>query len=131
MYTYSQRDGKLYRDGHLIGVGYAGHPPHVNDTSAQFIHDVGPLPCGFYTIGPAYNHVPPQYPKNLGPVCMNLTPDLANDMRGRGDFRIHGDSPDHIGSSSDGCIVLPRITRIIVDNCQEDKRLQVVPDYII
>lgn len=120
MWTYEQRTGRLFADGGtLVGTGYAGTGDGRNNPEMQHVIDVGPIPCGDYTIGPAYTH-----PK-LGFVTMNLTPDPKNEMFGRADFRIHGDSVDH--DASEGCIVQGRPVRERV-NTSTDRRLRVVAD---
>jgi hypothetical protein len=63
------------------------------------------LPRGLYTIEPP--HDSPQ----VGPYAMSLIPDPANEMFGRSDFLIHGDSIEHPGQASHGCIILPRSVR--------------------
>ncbi len=125
MWTFVQRTGQLFADGWiLVGTGYAGavEGDGKNNPAMQAVHDVGPLPCGDYTIGPAYTH-----PK-LGPVTMNLTPDSTNEMFGRTVFRIHGDNPEH--DASEGCIVQGRSVRERV-NTSTDKRLRVVADLAV
>ena len=125
MYVYSQRDGKLYRDGRFIAQGYSGHDVHKNVPGDDNLAMLGPCPKGFYTIGPAYNHTPPAFQKNLGPVVMNLMPDRTNEMHGRSLFRIHGDSVAAPGTASDGCLIFDHQTRISIE-MGGDKRLQVV-----
>ncbi len=106
MWRYEQATGKLYRgDVDLIGTGYSGQPPRVNDTSAEAIRDVGPCPRGRYTVGQAHPD------GDLGPVVMNLTPVAPFDALGRTDLRIHGDSLKRPGYASHGCIVLGRAIR--------------------
>jgi hypothetical protein len=122
MWIFEQRTGRLYADGGtLVGTGYAGavDGDGKNNPDMQAVHDIGPIPCGDYTIGPAHTH-----PK-LGFVTMNLTPDPTNEMFGRADFRIHGDTPEH--DASEGCIVQGRSVRDRV-NTSADKRLRVVAD---
>ena len=104
MWLYSQTTGRLTQNGALIGVGYAGHPPYVNDPTAQSQHNIGPLPEGLYIIGEAVTN-------DLGPLAMPLEPDLANEMYGRSGFFIHGDNPEHPGWSSNGCIVISHDVR--------------------
>lgn len=105
MWTFFQSSGRIYRDGELIATGYAGRGDGKNNPAMQNVRQTGPLPQGKYTIGPAHTSAP------LGPVVMNLEPDPANQMFGRSCFRIHGDDPIHMGQSSEGCIVLPRVFR--------------------
>jgi hypothetical protein len=42
---------------------------------------------------------------------MHLTPDLSNAMFGRSEFLCHGDSIEHPGAASEGCIITPRVVR--------------------
>ncbi len=120
MWTYVQKTGQLLAEGGiLVGTGYAGTGEGRDNHAMQAVHDVGPLPCGEYTIGAGYTH-----PK-LGPVTMNLTPDPSNEMFGRDVFRIHGDNPEH--DASEGCIVQGPSVRQRV-NTSTDKRLRVVAD---
>lgn len=122
MWVYEQRTGRLFADsGVLVGVGYAGTSHGRNNPEMQNVIDVGPLPCGDYVIGPAYDH------PRLGPVTMNLTPDPANAMFGRDDFRIHGNNPEN--DASLGCIVQDRLVRKRV-NTSTDKWLRVVADRV-
>jgi hypothetical protein len=119
MITFHQRSGKTFRDTELIATGWAGQREGINNPDLQNVSNIGPLPRGFYDIGPAYTH--PQ----LGPLVMNLAPDPSNEMFGRSAFRIHGASSEHPEVSSKGCIVLPRYARqhIIITG---DRRLQVI-----
>jgi hypothetical protein len=91
-------------DGSLVGTGYSGHPPYVDDASAVALPSRGPLPPGSYRIGP------PENSPHLGPLALPLTPlPDANGsfvwLHGRSSFYIHGDSIQHPGFGSDGCIV--------------------------
>lgn len=85
----------------------------------QDVPETGPLPRGLYKIGRAYTH-----PK-LGPIVMNLTPDVKNEMFGRSAFRIHGASAEHPELSSEGCIIQAKYVRIRID-MDDDKDLEVV-----
>jgi Protein of unknown function (DUF2778) len=88
-----------------IGVGYSGSLSKggKNDPSKQCEKDIGPIPQGLYTVG-----LPGPGPS---PYSLRLTPDPSNDMCGRGDFLIHGDSISHPGNASEGCIILSRSER--------------------
>lgn len=117
MWTYEQATGHLSHDGELIGTGYAGHGVGRNHPEMESVASVGPLPCGVYTIGPAFTH-----PKT-GPLTMRLFPDADNQMFGRSGFLMHGDNPTH--TASEGCIVIGRMVRQQVA-ASVDRRLQVV-----
>lgn len=110
-------------DGLLVGVGYAGHAEGVNNPALQAVRNVGPLPCGGYTISEMLDkHII----GNLVLVwCVRLTPDADNEMFGRDGFLIHGDNDEGNKSASEGCIVLSFNQRMKVLN-SNDKRLAVV-----
>src|ERR1700761_8617023 len=108
MFTYQQSTGVLSHDGQALWTGYSGNGPDINRPESQAIKMHGPLPQGRYTIGHPYAH------PHLGPVTMNLEPAPANEMFGRGDFRIHGDNSLMNRTASDGCIIMPLATRIKV-----------------
>jgi hypothetical protein len=94
------------------GLWYAGgdmglHPEGINNPQYQDMHNIGPVPQGWYTIGPAVQHT------QLGPALM-LTPDATNRMFLRGGFYIHCTNPKRDAgqppypptpgrNSSDGC----------------------------
>lgn len=117
MWTYHQRTGDLHHDGKLIATGYAGTGKGRNNPDMQNVRATGPLPRGFYTIGPAYKHA------HLGPCTMNLEPDAGNEMFGRSLFRIHGNNKEN--DASLGCIIMGPTIRDSI-NKSADKRLQVV-----
>jgi hypothetical protein len=119
MYLYSQSSGQLTKNGVALAIGYSGQPPRRNDPTAQAIEDVGPLPAGIYTIGKSF------WSGMLGPVVMRLTPSTDNEMFGRSGFYIHGDSAEHAGFASNGCIVLSHEVRAQID-ADSDRDLTVV-----
>lgn len=45
---------------------------------------------------------------------MPLTPAPGNTMYGRTDFWIHGDSIEHPGLASLGCLCLPHAARVLI-----------------
>ena len=125
MYSFSISNGLFRHNGILFGTGWAGQGIGRNNPDAQKMPDIGPLPIGKYTIGKAYDHTLENgYTHNLGPVVMDLTPDPANEMFGRKDFRIHGASLLDPARSSEGCIILPRPVREAIDT-GIDKDLEV------
>jgi hypothetical protein len=119
MWTYEQKSGDLYQNGKLYCSGYSGHGAGVNNPADEFVKNVGPLPCGLYTIEPAHDD------PHTGPMSMRLTPDAGNHMEGRGDFLIHGDTAAMNHTASDGCIILPHVNRAYI-NGQVDRKLTVV-----
>lgn len=147
MWTYHQTNGQVEDfKGFLFGRSYAGHGEGKNNPALQDIHggcrwdpdkklwvpvdglkqataddpgDYGPLPRGIYTMQP-----PEDTPKH-GPFVMWLTPDPANEMFGRSGMGWHGDSIEHPGLASLGCICSPRTTRELAWQ-SNDHRLQVI-----
>lgn len=116
MFIYVQRTGHLYTDsGKILGNGYSGRGPGLNNPHMQNVRAVGPAPCGSYTIDPARTPV-----DHLGPLAMPLEPDPKNQMFGRSEFFIHGDNASGNHSASDGCIILPHATRQQIDNSSDD-----------
>ncbi len=120
MFTYRQASGVLDDDGAIIGVGYSGAPAGKNNPSMQSVPCVGPLPCGMYTIGAPFDSA------EHGPHAMHLTPDPENEMFGRSGFLIHGDSIEHPGAASEGCMIMARNVRNLVSS-SACKRLEVTP----
>lgn len=101
MWTYIQVTGGMWDpDFDLLAVGYAGMGVGKNNPSLQSVFRVGPLPAGKYIIQA------PADDAQVGEYAMRLIPDPANQMYLRADFFIHGDSREHPGEASDGCIVL-------------------------
>lgn len=120
MWKYVQSTGELINpDGSVEGSGYSGRGNSKNVPGDQCKVDQGPIPRGWYDIGPAQTH-----PK-LGPLAMYLDPDSGNKMCGRSAFYIHGDSASHPGDASDGCIIMNKTIRTTVSG-SSDRRLRVV-----
>lgn len=103
-WNYEQTTGRISHDGNFVGIGYSGNSTGKNNPDMEEVQAVGPIPRGQWHIGPVYDH------PHLGPVVMNLTP-VGHDAHGRTAFRIHGDSSQHPGEASDGCIVASRAIR--------------------
>jgi hypothetical protein len=106
MWTFVQRTGAIFHDGAPKGAGYSGIGAGKNNPALQADPDVGPIPRGFYTIAGLID-------KDLvcGEYVLVLTPDSENEMFGREGFRWHGDSIEHPGNASHGCIVSARPLR--------------------
>lgn len=119
MWTYNQSNGTFSKDGEEVGQGYSGFGDGKNNPDMQNIHDIGPIPQGFYEIGP------PQDTSTHGPHVMALTPADGADTFGRDGFLIHGDSIEHPGAASHGCIILARNLRDEISS-SGDTQLQVV-----
>lgn len=121
MWNFMQSTGE-FSDLHEICLeqGYAGNGAGLNNPDMQDVAEVGPLPQGLYTIGPAYTHA------QLGPFTMNLEPDPTNRMFGRSLFRIHGRRFVGDMGASKGCIVLDHAARVTVST-SPDRLLRVIP----
>lgn len=113
LYTYCQTTGIMHDfAGSIIGIGYSGYGEGKNDHSKQYERNVGPIPCGLWTIDGFYQS------KRLGADCISLSP-YRHDAYGRVFFRIHGDSRENPGDASKGCIVLgPQTRAMIIGKCQ-------------
>jgi hypothetical protein len=122
-YTYEQSTGNMIDPaGSVVATGYAGgncgqNPEGKNNPEMQGVKSIGPLPEGWYDLGEPVEH------SHLGAYAIPLIPDPANDMLGRGDFYLHGDTTPS-GNASEGCIIMPRAIRESVKASGE--RLQVI-----
>jgi len=99
-WSYSQSTGDRSLDGDWVGTGYSGIGPGLNDPDQQDVPDVGPIPQGTYSIEAARDD------ETIGPISMPLTPYPANEMFGRDDFLIHGDTASMNHTASHGCIIM-------------------------
>lgn len=119
-WTYEQSSGWLIDpSGKRLAQGYSGSGEGKNVTEMQDVPNVGPIPVGEYTIGSMRQTV------NHGPDAMPLTPDPLNEMFGRSEFWIHGDSVHNPGTASEGCIIQPRFARDRIAE-SDDKDLRVL-----
>lgn len=108
MWTYQQSSGQLREDGALVAVGYSGCGEGKNNPALEAVVDIGPIPRGWYHVsGPECVDAPGPH----GPYVLRLTPASGTNTHGRSGFLIHGDSNEHPGAASHGCIVLPRDVR--------------------
>jgi len=120
-WKYSQNLGILWHNDVVItNIGYSGHGAGKNNSTMQTIANVGPIPQGTWSIGA------PHWNPHTKAYTMNLTPAPGTNTFGRTLFRIHGDSQNHPGQASDGCIVLPIVFRQRIWN-SGDHELQVIP----
>jgi Protein of unknown function (DUF2778) len=96
----------------LIGFGYSGFGSALDDPAAQDDPYQGPIPRGDWIIGRQQDHTlrEPQGHHNVRTAAMPLTAAPGNTTK-RSDFWIHGDTPAHNHTASQGCIVLPRQAR--------------------
>src|SRR5262249_46046223 len=106
--------------GDYFGRGYSGHAEGVNNTAAERLHNIGPIPRGFYTIGPAYAD------EERGAYTMALIPQQGTETFGRAGFLWHGDLLAAPGQKmgSLGCIVSGLSIRKVVA-ASDDRELDV------
>lgn len=124
MWTYVQHTGEFLHNGLQVATGYSGCGLGKNNPDLQYVSGVGPLPCGTFDIGPSTNSA------HTGQHIMHLTPNPATqEMFGRGDFEIHGDSKEHPGMASHGCIILPLLVREQI-TASGDTKLEVIQDKV-
>lgn len=119
-WIYEQSTGNLSHNGVRIGQGYSGAGAGKNNASMQADIDMGPIPCGVYSIETPVNSI------EHGPFAMPLLPAATNEMFGRSGFMLHGDSIAHPGDASEGCVIMARSIREYVW-ASGDRELQVVP----
>lgn len=100
-YVWVQKVGRLYNTKGWVCNGYSGLGIGKNNPAMQDVAGVGPIPEGQYSIGAAVNGT------QLGPDALPLTPLASTDMHGRSGFFIHGDSLEHPGCASHGCVIVP------------------------
>ena len=118
-WIYNQSNGALSHDGTLVGIGYSGFGDGENNPAMQDVHDIGPIPQGTWLIGDAVDTT------THGPIVMPLTPVADTETFGRGGFLIHGDSIEHPGLASHGCVVLSHTIREEI-SASDDRVLEVI-----
>lgn len=100
------------QDGRVLANCYSGAGVGKNNPDKQSVHDVGPIPTGWYTLQePEFTE--PGETSPHGPYVIPLKPDPGNDMDGdptqdlpdRSGFLAHGDNQHTPGTASKGCIV--------------------------
>lgn len=121
MWQFQQSTGSISKDGIDVGTGYSGYLEGKNNPAAEAFHDSGPIPQGQWII-----EGPPIDTSEHGPYVLRLTPCAGTVTFGRSGFLIHGDSLEHPGEASRGCIVVDRRTRTAIWQ-SGDTDLTVVP----
>lgn len=106
MWVYRQSTGELLHDGKFLAQGYSGSGKGKNIPAAEGTKDVGPIPAGAWEItGLTVERTA------HGPYVLHLAPCNGTQTFGRAGFLMHGDSIQHPGDASLGCIVMPRWAR--------------------
>jgi hypothetical protein len=121
-WTYAQKSGELQQDGNPVATGYSGTGAGMNNPALQNVPKVGPIPRGDWTIVG-----PPADTADHGPYVLKLNPADGSETFGRSGFLMHGDSKDHPGCASHGCVILPRTVREQVWN-SGDRKLEVLAE---
>jgi hypothetical protein len=118
-WTYHQESGVLEdpEGMTLTSSGYSGSGEGKNNGDAEYLLE-GPIPRGTYFVRGAYDS------PLVGPVAIPLVPAAANQMFGRSNFRIVGDSP-FVPERVESHIVLSYPAREAI-NASPDKILVVV-----
>jgi len=119
-WTYGQKNGGLLQDGKPVGTGYSGAGEGKNNPAMENVRNVGPIPCGDWTI-----IGPPVDTPTHGPFALRLEPAAETETFGRDGFLMHGDSIKSPGTASQGCIIMPLPVREQVWN-SGDRDLKVV-----
>jgi len=99
MITYRQTDGLQTRNGIILGSGYSGFGPGLNNPAMEAIPDVGPIPKGFWRIV----RWDDQHAEK-GPCVAVLEP-VGHNAHNRTGFLLHGDNAAMNHTASHGCIV--------------------------
>ena len=125
-WLYEQATGHLITPaGEVLSPpGYSGaFGIWLNNPVYQNVKDKGCIPEGWYTRGE-----PVAMDLKTGRYSIPLTPDADNEMFGRDDFRMHGDSILEPGHASEGCIIQTFEVRKQFGE-SPDSLLHVVPGY--
>jgi hypothetical protein len=108
MWVYEQSTGRMLHDTEYKGTGYSGAGDGKNNPARVKDHNVGPIPEGWYQIDAPKDTV------THGPYVLALEPAPENEMYGRSEFLIHGDSKVKPGTASKGCIILAPKLRVLI-----------------
>ena len=103
--------------GAVVAYGYSGAPGAVNDATRTAEHNLGPICVGLWRKGKARDTA------THGPCFIPLTPEPGTETHGRSAFGIHGDKKDPAApkrSASEGCVILPRGVRDVVNASPDD-----------
>lgn len=119
MWIYDQSSGTISHNGANIGTGYSGHQSGKNNPAMENVKGVGPIPIGKWHMDEVREN------GHTGPFSIVLSPEPGTETFGRSEFLIHGDSVQHPGDASHGCIILPHFIRTQIWD-SGDRLLEVV-----
>lgn len=108
-WTFNRVQGKLISPSNQEYAAYSGHGAGVNNPALERVHDVGPIPAGWWDIGAPHD-------SKHGPFTLTLTPQAGTEVYGRSDFLCHGDEVEHPGQflASLGCVIAARAVRELI-----------------
>jgi hypothetical protein len=108
-WRYSQTTGVIARDGTVLTpTAYSGDGPGKNNPAAQSRANIGPIPVGTWRISAPF---PRPHSRRY---TLRLTPQSGTTTFGRSGFMIHGDSKEHTGHASNGCIITSAHNRQVI-----------------
>lgn len=105
MIVYDQASGHITIRSTLIGTGYSGFGPGLDNPDMESVPSVGPIPRGGWKIERWDDHH-----GEKGPQVAALSP-VGHNAHGRSAFLIHGPHADDHQDSSNGCIIAGRTIR--------------------
>jgi hypothetical protein len=97
-----------------VGEGYSGRGSGLNNPAQQAVEGQGPIPQGSWEIGAFFDD-----PGGKGPIVAHLTPADGTETFGRSGFMIHGDNAELNHTASEGCVILPRQLRLMIQSSQD------------
>ena len=106
MIYYTQKTGEISEGPTILGQGYSGNGPGLNNPDMEGTPDVGPIPRGLWQIAAWHDTY-----EDKGPCVAQLAPVAPFDALGRAGFLIHGDNAAMDQSASHGCIIASREIR--------------------
>lgn len=124
LFTFNIRLGQVTGPNNLRWNAFSGHGEGYDNPAAVDQKGVGPLPPGLYACGA----LEPSH-ASLGSFVMSLSRLDLGSSYGRGSFYIHGAAAVHPELSSDGCIILQRGCRRLMDQIMTkagDRQLRVI-----
>lgn len=111
----------MTQNGVAKAVGYSGHGEGKNNPAMQSVHDVGPIPQGLWKMTALELET-----AEHGPYVIVLTPSPFTETFGRTGLLCHGDSVEHPGCASLGCVIMPHPVREEMWT-SDDHFLKVIP----
>ena len=115
MWYFFQKTGTIKHDGLVEGWGYSGKDEGKNNPEMQEVPFKGVIPRGIWYFGTPRDSV------EHGPEAIPLTPDISTETFGRRGFMMHGDSIEHPGCASEGCICTSRNLRDLIVSSMDNE----------